>query len=93
MGPNHADGMANSVDPDQTAPLGAVWSGSALFAQAYLSENLGSLWYSLELLVSKVIRMSTNNICMYLGRNMENYPKTFTKYSSLFVSLSEFEIS
>ena len=22
--PNDADGMANSVDPDQTAPLGAV---------------------------------------------------------------------
>ena len=43
MGPNDADGMANSVDPGQTAPLGAVWSGSALFAQAYLSENLGSL--------------------------------------------------
>ena len=43
---NDADGMANSVDPDQTAPpLGAVWSGSALFAQAYLSENLGSLRY------------------------------------------------
>ena len=37
MSPNDADGMANSVDPDQTAPLGAVWSGSALFAQAYLS--------------------------------------------------------
>ena len=37
--------MANSVDPDQTAPLGAVWSGSALFAQAYLSENFGSLRY------------------------------------------------
>ena len=43
MSPNDADGMANSVYPDQTAPLGAVWSGSALFAQAYLSENLGSL--------------------------------------------------
>ena len=40
-----ANGMANSVVPDQTAPLGAVWSGSALFAQAYLSENLGSLLY------------------------------------------------
>ena len=39
MSPNDADGMANSVDPDQTAPLVAVWSGSALFAQAYLSEN------------------------------------------------------
>ena len=35
MSPNNADRMA----------LGAVWSGSALFAQAYLSENLGSLRY------------------------------------------------
>ena len=37
--------MVNSVGPD----LGAVWSGSALFAQAYLSENVsenvGSLRY------------------------------------------------
>ena len=24
---------ANSVDPDQTAPTGAVWSGSTLFAE------------------------------------------------------------
>ena len=24
--------FTNSVDPDQTAPLGAVWSGSTLFA-------------------------------------------------------------
>ena len=24
--------------------LGAVWSGSALFAQTYLSENIGSSW-------------------------------------------------
>ena len=24
--------MANSLDPDQTAPIGAVWSGSTLFA-------------------------------------------------------------
>ena len=47
MSPNDADGIANSVYPDQTAPLEAVWSGSALFAQAYLSENLGSLRYSL----------------------------------------------
>ena len=44
MSPNDADGMAKSVDPDQTA-LGAVWSGSTLFGQAYLSENLGSLQY------------------------------------------------
>ena len=44
MSPNDADGMANSIDPDQT--LGAIWSWSALFAQAYLSENLGTLRYS-----------------------------------------------
>ena len=31
-----AGGMANSGDPDQNAPLGAVWSGSALFAQNYV---------------------------------------------------------
>ena len=32
--------MANSEDPDQTAPSGTVWSGSALFAPAILSETL-----------------------------------------------------
>ena len=40
-----ADGMANSADPDQTAPLGTVWSGSTLFAQTCLSENCRSLRY------------------------------------------------
>ena len=33
MSPKNAGGMVNSVDPDQTS-LGAVWSGSTLFAQA-----------------------------------------------------------
>ena len=42
--------MAYSVDPDQTAPSGAVWSGSALFEHAILSgtlvyEILGHLSY------------------------------------------------
>ena len=45
LSPNDADGMATSVDPDQTAPLGAVWSGSALFARTCLSENLEKLRY------------------------------------------------
>ena len=40
---NDANGIANSEDSEQTAPLGVVWSGSALFAQTYLFENLGSL--------------------------------------------------
>ena len=48
MHPKDANGIANSVDPDQTAPLGAVRSGSALFAQTCLSENLGTLQYQLS---------------------------------------------
>ena len=40
MRPKDAEGIANSVDPDQPAPV-----GSALFAQAYVSKNLGSLGY------------------------------------------------
>ena len=47
MCPKDAEGIANSVDPDQTA---LIWS--ALFAQTFLSENLGSLQY--------------NNLFMYL---------------------------
>ena len=35
--------MANSVDPDQTAPIGAVCSGSRLFASI--------LWYLVSTLV------------------------------------------
>ena len=45
MSPKDAEGIANSVDPDQTPPLRAAWSESALFAQTCLSENLGSLRY------------------------------------------------
>ena len=67
MSPNDADGIANSVDPDQTAPLGAVWSGSALFAQAYLSENLGSLRYTqmeFGLLVQRLNSVQTNMVVL-----------------------------
>ena len=39
------DWIANSVDPDQTAPQGAVLSGSALFAQTCLFQYLELLWY------------------------------------------------
>ena len=37
--------MVNSVDPDQTAPIGAVCSGSKLFASILnLSVTLGKLF-------------------------------------------------
>ena len=35
---------ANSADPDQTAPRGAVWSGSTLFAIPSASFRLITLW-------------------------------------------------
>ena len=40
MHPKDADGMANSVDPDQTASSEAVWPWSALFAETYLSQYI-----------------------------------------------------
>ena len=33
-------GMANNVNPDQTAPEGAVWSGFTLFDREPLSKYL-----------------------------------------------------
>ena len=41
-----ADGMANWVETDQTAPKGAVWSVSTLFAQTCLSSILN--FYGIE---------------------------------------------
>ena len=40
MHPKDADGMANSVDPDQTASSEAVSFWSALFAEIYLSQYI-----------------------------------------------------
>ena len=44
MHPKDAGGMANSVDPDQTASSEAVWSWSALFAETYLSQYIEFVW-------------------------------------------------
>ena len=50
--------MANSVDPDQTAPLGYIGAVYTVFAQACLSENLGTLQYckSLYFCVAFILR-------------------------------------
>ena len=45
MHPKDADGMANSVDPDQTASSEAVWPWSALFAETYLSQYIEFVRY------------------------------------------------
>ena len=68
MSPNDAEGIANSVNPDQTAPPVAVWSGYALFAQACLSENLGSIRHIVHIL-SPVSDNCPTWICgSYIGR-------------------------
>ena len=65
MHPKDGEGIANSVDPDQTASLGAVWSGSALFAQTCLSENLGKLQYAFKNLFFFVFSPFENYILKY----------------------------
>ena len=45
MHPKDADGMANSIDPDQTASSEAVWSWSALFAETSLSQYIEFVRY------------------------------------------------
>ena len=51
--------MANSVDPDQTAPIGAVFSGSRLFASILnLSVMLGSF-------CSRRLQQMTFFICIF----------------------------
>ena len=56
MHPKDADGMANSVDPDQTASSEAVWSWSALFADTYLSQYIEFIRYVLnDLLIAESV--------------------------------------
>ena len=53
--------MANSVDPDQTAPIGAVCSGSALFASILnLSVMLGNF-------CSRRLQQTTFSDAIFLG--------------------------
>ena len=54
MHPKDADGMANSVDPDQTASSEAVWSWSALFAETYLSQYIEFVRYFISFLTASV---------------------------------------
>ena len=71
--------MANSVDPDQTAPSGTIWSGSALFAYAIVSEALryeilGHLLYLCEQNTYKnfIFHFSTGAMCYHKIRAPDN---------------------
>ena len=51
MDPKGADGMASSVDPDQTAPL---YLGLRCLPKTHLSKNLGTLWYKRWILQERI---------------------------------------
>ena len=63
MHPKDADGMANSVDPDQTASSEAVLSWSALFAETYLSQYIEFVRY--------------NGLCIGTGKSEQRRFKLF----------------
>ena len=48
--------QANNVDLDQTAPKGAVWSGSTLFAK--MTFKITSKWQSTTIVVIGVLRVN-----------------------------------
>ena len=48
--------MANSVDPDQTAPIGAVCSGSTLFASIFNSSVMIDNYLQQSTLADDILR-------------------------------------
>ena len=48
MAQNMEDGITNSMDSDQPECVVAIWSGSALLAQIYLSQYLFFIVYHLQ---------------------------------------------
>ena len=67
--------------------IGAVWSGSALFAQAYLSENLGSLRHFLSVLANQ-------RFCHYCMSRCTTKPTVKTRISlGIHPVRSEFSLS
>ena len=61
--------MANSVDPDQTAPVGAVCSGSTLFASILNS----------SVMLGNYLQQTTFSDAFFLGalRDKKGYSNTY----------------
>ena len=59
------DGIANSED---TGPLGAVLSGSAMFVQTFPSKNLGSLVCVTSVFIGLFAASLANKACFLMMR-------------------------
>ena len=69
--------MANCVDPDQTAPIGAVCSGSTLFASILNS----------SVMLGKYLQQTTSVDAFFLGALRANAHAIRTKISNWTVTL------
>ena len=72
--------QANSVDPDQTAPKGAVWSGSTLFAK--MTFKITSRWQSRLFLIVVIgaLRVKYSIFANIFAEKMcKSYPHFFSK--------------
>ena len=65
MHPKDADGMANSVDTDQTASSEAVRSWSALFAETYLSQYIEFVRYPQSQLQQYFLLKNCKELCSH----------------------------
>ena len=77
--------MANSVDPDQTAPLGAVCSGSTLFASIINS----------SVMLGKYLQQtnSTDDIfrCIFFLGTLRVKLSDFSQYAADIISRGHFQ--
>ena len=68
--------MANSMDPEQTAPIGAVCSGSTLFASIHnLAVMLGN--YLQQTTFSNAFFLGSLRVNMFYTENTLNVEKNY----------------
>ena len=88
MGLKDVDEKINRIDSDQTAPNGSVWSGSALFAQTYLSQYLNFFGISyIAILVQNIILNYPSWHIHYLFGYMRGFSPLQNQYLSCILGL------
>ena len=73
--------MANSMDPDQTAPIGAVSSGSILFASKLNS----------SVMLGNYLQQTTFSDAFFLGALRVKIQKIITQLSTGYCTLNEYK--
>ena len=79
MHPKDADGMANIVDPDQTASSEAVWSWSALFDETYLSQYIEFVRYNVKIETLHLLHVTALGLTNLLQKHFLSCPVPTTR--------------